>query len=79
MYTKTLPTVIDSHTIIYQYFSDDLQLQLSAPIDEISMLPHSMQSCISDINPWATENMRKLDDNRTELMLISERDKLFHI
>ena len=42
MYTKPLSAIIDSN--IHRSFADDLQLQMSAPPDEISELLHSMQS-----------------------------------
>ena len=71
MYIKPLSAIIDSHSIIHHSFTDDLQLQISAPPDGISELLHSMQSCISNIKAWATANMLKLNDNKTELMLVS--------
>ena len=38
-----------------------------------------MQSCISDVKAWATVNMLKLNDNKTELMLVtSKRTKHLH-
>ena len=38
-----------------------------------------MQSCISDVKAWATANMLKLNDNKTELMLVtSKRTKHIH-
>ena len=79
MYTKPLSAIIDSHSIIHHSFADDLQLQISAPPDRISDLLHSMQSCIDDVEAWATVNMLKLNDNNTELMLVtSKRTKHFH-
>ena len=39
-----LSTIIDSHSITQHSFTDDLQLQMSAPPDKISELLHSMQS-----------------------------------
>ena len=71
MYTKPLSAIIDSHSIIHHSFADDLQLQISAPPDRISVLLHSMQSSISDVKAWATANMLKLNDNKTELMLVT--------
>ena len=56
---------LSTHTIIHYSFADDLQLQMSAPSDEISGLLHSMQSCISDVKAWATADMLKLNDNKT--------------
>ena len=32
-----------------------------------------MQSCICDVKAWATANMLKLNDNKTELMLITSK------
>ena len=76
MYIKHLPAIIDSHSNIHHSFADDLQLQMSAPPDGISELLHSVQSCMSDVKALATANMRKLDDNKTELML--KRTKHLH-
>ena len=79
MYIKPLSAIIDSHSIIHHSFADDLQLQMSAPPYRISELLHSMQSCISDVKAWATANMLRLNDNKTELMLVtSKRTKHFH-
>ena len=62
-----------THTIIHHSFADDLQLQMSAPPDRISELLHSMQSCISDVKAWATANILKLNDSKTELMLVTSK------
>ena len=79
MYIKPLSAIIDSHSIIHHSFADDLQLQMSAPPDRISELLHSMQSCISDVKAWATVNMLKLNDSKTELMLVTSKRILhFH-
>ena len=73
MYIKPLSAIIDSHSIIHHLFADDLQLQMSALPDRISELLHSMQSCISDVKAWATANILKLNDNKTELMLVTSK------
>ena len=79
MYIKPLSAIIDSHSIIHHSFADDLQLQMSAPPDRISELLHSIQSCISDAKAWATAYMLKLNDSKTELMLVtSKRSKHLH-
>ena len=79
MHIKPLSAIIDSHSIIHHSFAADIQLQMSAPPDIISELLHSMQSCMSDVKEWATGNMLKLNNNKTELMLVtSNRTKYLH-
>ena len=46
---------------------------MSAPSGRISELLHSMQSCIIDVKAWTTANMLKLNDNNTELMLVTSK------
>ena len=79
MYIKPLSAIIDSHSIIHHSFADDLHLQMSAPSDRISELLESMLSCMSDVKAWVTANMLKLNDSKTELMLVtSKRSKHLH-
>ena len=79
MYIKPLSAIIYSHSIIHHSFADDLQLQMSAPPDRIPELLHSMQLCISDVKAGANANMLKLNDNKTELMLVtSKKTKHLH-
>ena len=76
LYIMPLSAIIDSHSIIHHSYADDFQLHMSAPPDRISELLHSMQSCISDVKAWATA---KLNDSKTELMLVtSKRSKHLH-
>ena len=44
---------------------------MSSPPDRTSELHHKVQSCISDVKAWATANMLMLNDNKTELMLVT--------
>ena len=73
MYTKPLSDIIDSHSIIHHSFADDIQLQMPAPPDNICVPLHSMPSCMSDVKACETENMLKLDYNKTELMLVTSK------
>ena len=79
MYIKHLSAIIDSHSIIHHSFADDLQPRMSALPDRISELLHSIQSCMGDVKACASANMLELNDNRTELMLVtSKRTKHLH-
>ena len=73
MYIKPLSAIIDSHSVIHHSFADDLQLQMSSPPDRTSELLHSIQSCICDVNAWSTANMLKLNEDKTEFMLVTSK------
>ena len=79
IYIKPLSAIIDALSIMHHSFADGIQLQMSAPPYRISELLHSKQSCIGDVKACATANMLKLNDNKTELMLVtSKRTKHLH-
>ena len=79
MYIKPFSAIIDSHSIIRHSFADDIQLLMSAPPAKISELLHSMQSFMSGVKAWATVNMHRLNDNKTDLMLVtSKRTRHLH-
>ena len=79
MYIKPLSANIDSHITTHHSFLDDIQSQISAAPDKISELLHYIQSCITDVKPWATAKMLKLNDNKAELMLVTtKRTKHLH-
>ena len=62
------------YMLIYSYIYDTMYtIQMSAPPNRISELLHSMQSCISDVKALATANMLKLNENKTEHMIVTSR------
>ena len=71
MYIKPSTAIIDSHSITHHSFADDLLLQVAALPDKMSELLHSMHSCICNVKAWATIDILKLNDNKTELMLVT--------
>ena len=78
MYIKSLSVIIDSYSFIHHSFADDIQLQIFTP-DKIRDLLQSVQSCISDVKAWATANVLRLNDNKTEHMLVAfKRTKHLH-
>ena len=73
MYNKPLSAIFNSYSVTHHSFADDLQLQMSAPPDDISELLHSIQPSMSDAKEWETSSMLKLNDNKTDLMLVTAK------
>ena len=71
LYTTPLSTVIERHSILHHSYADDTQLQNSATPDRLPNLIDSMRLCIDDIKDWMTDYKLKLNDDQTEVMIIS--------
>ena len=71
LYTTPLSTVIERHSILHHSYADDTQLQNSATPDRLPNLIDSMRLWIDDIKDWMTDNKLKLNDDKTEVMIIS--------
>ena len=68
LYTAPLFDVMDSHSVFHHSFADDTQLQNSAPPQQVDEL---MQQCVHDVKSWMTHNKLKLNDDKTEALIIS--------
>ena len=70
LYTTLLSDLISSHSVVPQSYADDTQLQSSAKPSHVNELVDSMQACIGDVKSWMTFNKLKLNDDKTEAMMI---------
>ena len=70
MYTPCHGNIIRNHRL----YADDIQLYISfKPCDSISRQTTISQvdACIKDIKTWMTNNLLKLNDEKTELIIIT--------
>ena len=82
MYASRLFHVVKKHLPNIQCYADDSQLYLSFRPDSIKSQDEavsSMERCISDIRAWMTNNYRKLNDTKTESLVIGSRQQLTKI
>ena len=63
------------HSVFDHSYVDDSQLEKSAPPPQIPDLFLYMQKCIDDIESWMTLNKLKLNDDKTEAMIVSSGRK----
>ena len=70
--------ICHQHNVNFHAFADDQQSYFSfQPIqNEIDEGISQLQDCISDIQTWMRTNLLKLNDDKTEVMLIGTRQQL---
>ena len=71
LYTAPLSTVIEKHSVLHHSYADDSELQKAVSPHQIPDLLLSMQKCIDDIKSWMTLNKLKLNDEKSEAMIVS--------
>ena len=73
MYTKPLGDILQKHGTEYHSFADDQQLYLTFKPTDTDSLTHAMsvmECCIEDVRAWMACNFLKLNDDKTEFLLI---------
>ena len=77
MYTKPVSDIIQRHGLSHHSYADDTQLYMT--------MDHSnsdwwdglarIELCVSEIREWMNQNMLKLNDDKTELIVFKSKYK----
>ena len=73
LYTAPLGRIIRKHNLDYHFYADDTQLYLSIQPNDINDLVFKMEACISEVKEWMHDNKLKLNDDKTEVILINPK------
>ena len=79
LYTSPLSNICREHDVSFQSFADDQQIYLSFSPNQPGGIDKCLQSlvaCISDICLWMRTNLLKLNDDKTELIVLGTRPQL---
>ena len=77
LYSALLSSLFETHSVSNQSSADDTQLLHSCPPDQVHATVLTMQTRISDVKTWMTQNKLKLNDDKTGLSLHSQIEPLF--
>ena len=73
LYTSPIADIINLHSLQYHLYADDSQLYISFKTDcfaDLAQAKSSVELCVKDIEQWMTKNMLKLNQEKTELIVI---------
>ena len=76
LYTSPVADIIKRHNLTYHFYADDTQLYVSfksGSDDLLSSAKSSIELCVQEINNWMILNGLKLNEEKTELLLLSSR------
>ena len=79
LYISPLGDICRNHGVDYHNYADDQQLYLSflPAIDgDKERCLNNLQNCIHDIRLWMRTNLFKLNDNKTEFIMVGSKNNL---
>ena len=72
LYIKELNVIARKHGFHIHLYADDTQLYMAiSPNDQRSI--DSLVNCISDLNQWLSQNFLKLNQDKTEVLVIGDK------
>ena len=82
IYASTLFNVIEQHLPNAHCYADDHQIYLSfKPVNQTSQEEalHVIQNCVKDVRKWMLVNKLKINDSKTEFLIIGSKHQLSQI
>ena len=78
-YSSPLFNIARSHGIHMHMYADDTQLYLPFKPKDYGTVTIKMQDCLASIRSWMNHNQLKLNDDKTEFMIIGKPNTLKHL
>ena len=72
-YSAPIGRIAEKHGVSYHLYADDTQLYVMCDPDDVDAAKAQLESCITDLRDWVAKNKLKLNDTKTEFLLISSR------
>ena len=72
LYMLPLGNIIRKHNINYHSYADDTQIYISVTPHDFSSI-NTLVDCINDLNIWMSRNFLKLNQDKTEVLIIGNK------
>ena len=74
LYTAPLGDIIRRHGIPFHFYADDTQIYIAFKPNDVASQSQAVarvEACIAEIRYWMSQNYLKLNDDKTELLILS--------
>ena len=81
LYTSPLADILRRHNMLFYFYTDDTQLYTSFACNDehdLSSTAQRIENCLADIKTWMLLNKLKLNGDKTGLLVIHSRYRLYH-
>ncbi len=65
-----LGNIMEKHQSLYHHFADEKQLYMFFEQDSVNATVVKMEMCVRDVSLWMARNFLKLNENKTECLLM---------
>ena len=79
LYTKPLTKIANKYNIQIHLYADDTQLYTSFDPNNSTEAMNQMEACIAEINSWMAINFLKLNDSKTEFIIIGTNQNIVKV
>lgn len=75
-YNAPVCDIFRRHGVDYHLYADDTQVYLAFPPDKEDEARETLENCLQDVRLWMAANYLKLNDSKTEFMIIGSSHNL---
>ena len=75
-YTGYVGNIATKHAVYHHSYADDTQIMKAFSLTDLHKSLHCVTECTPDIKSWMTTNVLKLNDTKTEAVLIGTKQQL---